>query len=276
MRQFKMQNAKGQEFDLMRKDALFINPAGLGIDIETEYDEVQGNYREYNRVITRAQINGVMSFEGYEQFSEFAAFLRYPPFEFYYKPEDKWYKKRCAVARLEKSEISQDTCALDCELYLAALTGWRSETQMFWADGTGGVGKVYNYSYPYTYTGGTVGTARIRNNSGRRQSMRITIIGRAETPTWALSQGGILIGSGRCLMTVDKNEKLVIDSNPLNMEMAVYRGENQKKENVYQRGDFETERFLYLPEGESILVVTNGSGEPIKAVAEIQEEYDLV
>ena len=75
MREFRLFNADGQEFDLMRKDAFFHAPSGLGFaldytSIAAGYDFITAGEEE----MQQKTVSGSMVFAGYRQYQEFVRF----------------------------------------------------------------------------------------------------------------------------------------------------------------------------------------------------------
>ena len=86
MRQFKLTNANGQTFDLMRKDAFFHAPTGLGWGVDASAVEVGDTYVVTGRKPQRPAPAGEMVFEGYDQYDEFMAFVQVGGLILAYKP----------------------------------------------------------------------------------------------------------------------------------------------------------------------------------------------
>ena len=66
MRKFKLINAEGQEFDLMRKDAFFFSPSGLGYEMQFDTTPAGYDFIELDSEMLQKTVSGSVVFAGYE------------------------------------------------------------------------------------------------------------------------------------------------------------------------------------------------------------------
>lgn len=85
------------------------------------------------------------------------------------------------------------------------------------------------------------------------------IMGAALNPEWRLIVGGQIAASGKINADIIRGHKLVINTDPVNMEIAEYTVEEVFVTDRYKDSDFNTARIFQLPAGKSTLVVLSDS-----------------
>ena len=270
MRQFKLINARGVEFDLMRKDAFFHIPDGLGYTVYNEYIVAGSAFVPIASDETQTVIAGEMVFAGYEQYSEFIAYVT-DDMTLGYKPQGTtWYYKDVTMQSIGKSEIGSSG-RLICPVNFAPSGQWYRTQTFEQAQVDSGAGKVYDYAYPYTYADTEVALCIVQNSSNMYAPCRLHIMGPCSDPQWSLTHNGEVIATGEVNVDIPAGQKLVVDSNPQNMEIGEYTTDNTLVRSVYQLSDFSTGRFLYLPPGESTIRFIGSGQEDINAYVEVRE-----
>lgn len=239
MRQFKLINKTGAEFDLMRTDAFLYEPEGLGWGYETDYTEVDDAIIPLDSKLTHPSPSGSMVFDGYAEYAEFLAFIQVGGLVLAYMPLSTWqYLEVSAV--LGKSEIKPDTNKLICEIEFDGLSYW------------------YETPIVYASTGGTTGAI---NNGALSSFCRIEIEGAAVNPVWTLyDSNAVVISSGKVTATIPSGDTLVIDSRPRSMEIAEYDSNGDLVGSVYASSDFSTERFIVIPSGTGYYMTFSDDG----------------
>lgn len=277
MRLFKLINATGAEFDLTRPDAFLKDPTGLGKGSEITVARVGDSYIVTDEKDEVPAPSGTMMFLDYATYDEFIAFCVVGGLVLGYKPLDTWLYLDCYI-KIAKSEIDRDTRAMACDIDFEAVSGWYQRVTEYKANVNEDGGKwykdqgsvVYGYTYPYTYTQGQNGTIAITGITVPSYC-RLHILGPAVNPAWSLYQNDALVASGKCNVTVAAGNKLVIDSDPPNMELALYSLTNDFLANEYQNSDFSTERFLQLPVGDSRLYFSHDGPGLVDAYVEVKK-----
>lgn len=276
MREFKIENAKGENFDMNRVDAFFVQPEHMGTQKEMEFVQIGNEFKEIRNVQSQVNPSGTMSFKKYDQFEEFIKILRYPPFKLWYKPRDQWFFKKVLLGMLGKGEISNDTNRLECEIVLNSLTQWKKESTFYKCKESSGAGKTYPYSYQYAYTEDEIGSVKINNLSGQSQYCKIVINGPAQNPAWTLIKNGVMVENGRLRISIEQEERIVVNGLPTEREIAVYSKENEFIKNIYETSDFYTQRFITIPEGECTISFSNETQNVLSAYVEMEEAYECV
>lgn len=269
MRKFKLINSDGSEFDLMRRDAFFSDPSGLGMDRSFEQIAAGYDFIETDSELEQKTISGEMVFAGYAQYTEFIAFCAKSPLTFCYMPANEWFYVSCKIEKIEKGEIDQSRvllCGID---FLCFSTWYSSETVAKTADDPN-IGKIYSYAYPFTYTDTTAGSILINNDGGIDSPCRIHIMGACKNPSWSLIVGGKIVASGKLTIEIADGNKIVIDSSPASAEIAEYTTKNVYVKNLYQYSDFSTARFILIPPGASKLAIQHDGAGELNAFVEVK------
>lgn len=270
MRKFKLINASNEEFDLMRKDAFFHAPDGLGIAYITNVMQADRYFIETNRSVSQATPNGEMVFLGYEQYDEFMDFVGDNPLTLGYCPLDTWRYMDVRLGSIGKSEIDATTKRLICPIDFVCLSPWYESMEIFYTNTQQGEGKKYSYTYSYTYSDITRGSIALTNDGSGPAACRINILGPCTNPAWSLTQGGSVVATGRIEATIPNGSKLVVDSSPLDPEIAEYTISNAYEQNLYDASDFDTQRFIFIPQGNSTMQFSHEGADDISAFIEVR------
>lgn len=268
MRQFKLINAKGQEFDLMRKDAFFNSPAGLGFTLNITTATIGNAFIPLSNEYEPQPVSGEMVFAGYEQYKEFIDFLT-DEVTFAYNPVNTWYYMDCAASVIAKGEIDVNTDRLLCGVDFTPFTQWYLPAKFEQTQPGEDGGKVYTYTYPYTYIGGEPGIIQIANASTENAPCRLYIMGACVNPRWEVIQGGEVVARGQVNATILEGRKLFISSLASELQISELSLDNTFIQDLYQASDFSTGRFIYLPPGEASLTVSDESGTQMVAYVEV-------
>lgn len=275
MREFKLINDIGIEFDLMRKDAFFHDPSELGFDRTINTMRSGSSYLETDSYYEQKTPSGKISFDGYAPFDEFVSFLGSGDMlTFCYKPLNRWYKAHCKVTSLTKDEL--DTYGrLESSITFTFFTSWYESLIYSKRTVPTEEGKVYDYTYPYSYVDTNTALMEIENGSFESPTI-LTIFGPVTDPYWVLTQNGQTLYTGKMDVTIPDGHKLVVDSNPDHMEIAEYTSNNEWIQSLYEYSDYSTERFIYVPPGKSKFAVTSDGGLSISAYLEVDKVANAV
>lgn len=268
VRRFKLMNANGAEWDLMRFDAFFHAPDGLGISRSISSIRTGGDYLETDSFPDQRTVTGEMVFMNYSIYKDFVGFVSADPLLLFYAPENTWYRVGCRVQFLGKTEIKTAN-RLICPVQFLCTGMWHEsatvETDLEGAESP----KTYPYGYNYTYFDATLGGMAIQNGN-LESPVILSIFGPVQDPSWSLTQGGSVVSTGAVSALITEGNKLVVDSRPDRMEIAEYTQNGEYVRNLYQYSDFSTDRFVYAPPGESLLSVTGTGGVTIVGKNKLQ------
>lgn len=127
--------------------------------------------------------------------------------------------------------------------------------------------KVYPYQYSYRY--GDTAQNVFDISCDLPSYFKLTIFGEATNPSWRVVQNGSIVKSGKLNATIGSSQKLVINTDPKNTEIALYTLSNTRINNLYGYSDFATERIFALPQGESQLQVLTEDEQSPKVMIEV-------
>lgn len=278
MRKFRLINALGAEFNLMRNDAFFSSPDGLGRSRSQGYEQA-GDFlfRTTNKYKPTA-ITGEMNFKGYANYSEFASFLEHEPLIFCYSPlgNDTWYFRDVTCEALSKAEPQAQSSRLICKIDFLPLGLWYEKTKVYKTEpAIEGNYFTFPLTFPFTFKDVESGNVLIKNNRPKAAPCKITFYGALSNPSWALVYNGVTISTGSLTAEISENERIVIDADPASIEVSMYNADGVRID-LSQYIDFEAETFIYAPTGNSTLQVTHDGTSEINVMVEVKQYADAV
>ena len=267
VRQFKLINGNGAEYDMTRPEALFHAPDGLGWGTEATVNRLGLTYVAIDEREVRQSPSGEMVFRGYEEYNRFLAFCQVGGLVLAYKPLNTWYYVRCLIS-INKSEIKVDTLHLVCPVSFSLTSYWYEKVVTQTSDGQeSDVAKRYAYTYSYNYGSGSSNVFDI--HCDLPSYFTLTIMGEATNPVYRVLQNEVIVRSGKINVTVGSTQKLVINTNPKEAEIRLYTKTNTRIRNVYGSSDFTTERMFSLPQGQSQMQVLSEDATQPRVLLEV-------
>lgn len=277
VRQFKLINSKGIEFDLMQRTALLYLPNGMGFRTANQYMKIGSSYQLVSTDMQQKVISGEMVFSGYAKYREFADFINYTPLQLAYKPMNEWAYLDCEVSRLDKGEIDYRDLKLKSAVDFTATSKWYIPRLAVRTGLETPNAKKYIYTYDYEYADAINGIINISNNSSEDSPTILTIMGDITDPTWSLIVNNVVIQSGMVSGNIPSGHKLVINAKDNMLEIGEYiAATNEFVANRYQDSDFSRENFIYAPVGNSTLRVSGNVQQTIDAWIEIEEIHETI
>lgn len=277
VRKFKMINANGAEWDLMRKDGFLYEPEGLGINQDNQYMRIGNTYEMIQRLSAQKSISFSMVFQSYAVYRQFADFIIFQPLKLAYMPQSEWVYCDGEITALEKSEIAYNVGRLVCGATFTATSLWYIPRRAQRTADDVPDAKKYDYGYNYTYADAINGYINVINNSNEDAQGTITIFGAITNPSWYVSVNNNVIESGSVNAIIPQENKLVINSKDGHLEVAEYVGDTDEYvRNLYQATDFTKETFVHFPPGNSVLFISGSSEDTIVAWVQIDEVHDTV
>ena len=273
MRQFKLQDENGNAFNLMRKDAFFHMPSGLGFAVDVTFENIGNSFIATGEKPVQKVISGEMAFRSYSQYREFMSFISGKVLRLAYKPLDTWHYLNVMITNLEKTEL---TPLLICAIDFTAFSTWYTTSSVETTTIDLSTGKIYPYAYSYTYTDNTISSVVVENKSGLRAPLKLHIFGPCTNPHWSLIRNGVTVAGGEVTAIIPNGNKLVISSEPAALEIAEYTVSNVFVANRYSSSDFSTARFIHAPAGTSIISITHDGSGDIRMVVEVAQLADSV
>lgn len=267
VRQFKLINGNGAEYDMTRPEALLHAPDGLGWGTERTINRLGQTYIAIDEREIHQTPTGEMVFRTYEEYANFLSFCQVGDLVLAYRPRSTWYYVRCLIS-INKSEIKVDTLHLVCPVTFTLTSYWYEKvvTQTS-TPGESENEKQYAYTYSYQYGMGELNSFDI--TCDLPSYFKLTIFGEATNPIWRVVQNGDIIKSGKLIATIGSSQKAVINTDPKNTEIGLYTLSNTRINNLYGYSDFATERIFALPQGSCQLQVLSEDDTPPKVMLEV-------
>lgn len=267
VRQFKLINGNGAEYDMTRPEALFHAPDGLGWGTERTINRLGQTYIAIDEREIHQTPTGEMVFRTYEEYANFLSFCQVGDLVLAYRPRNTWYYVRCLIS-INKSEIKVDTLHLVCPVTFTLTSYWYEKVVTQTADPEESeYSKTYAYTYSYTYGKGVVNVFDI--DCDLPSYFKLTIFGEATNPAWRVTVNGEIVKTGKVNTTVASNQKLVVNTNPKEMEIRKYTLINTRIGSVYGSSDFTTQRIFALPKGHCQLQILSDDETLPKVLLEV-------
>lgn len=260
VRNFKLLNKFGQEYDMTRPDALFHSPTGLGWGRSATASRVGDAYIITGRSENKSAPSGEMVFRTYQEYKKFLLFCQIGGLTLAYKPIDKWQYLDVEVA-IDKDEIKPDTNHLVCPITFTGLSYWYEKSEYQTGQRSEAGGKAYRYSYRYNYGSGP--SSIFTFDLSLPSYFKMEIMGECKNPVWRVIQNGETVLSGKINADISSTHKLVVNTDPSEMEIGEYTKTNTFVKSLYGRSDFSTERIFALPAGQcTFAVLAEGTSRP--------------
>lgn len=274
-RTFKLINNDGETCDLTVRDRNFLyNVKGLGYEKNIEYLRVENVYRPTSKHFDMGEIDGEVYFGGQNKVNDyftFAKFCENEPLKLVYDPGNGKFTREGYISRIEKSDGENPK---SCRVRFQCMTPWYKRIAEY-NDGHITDGKVYDYSYNYTYSNTIAGSVRINSDTFLTSPAKLVIYGAVTNPTWSQYVNGKKILDGIVNATIVANHKLVIDTTTNPYSIKEYDMANNLIADRYQQSDFNTERFILIEHGENIINASAG-GAYINLGVEADIQYATV
>lgn len=277
VRKFKLINANGVEWDLMRRDGFLYEPEGLGVSKDNEYMRIGSTYELVQRLSAQKQVSFTMVFASYAVYKSFADFIVYTPLKLAYNPGAEWSYIDGEITALGKTEINPNTFRLECGGTFTATSLWYIPKAAQKTSDDVENPKRYDYGYDYTYADELNGYIRVMNNASEDSPAKISIMGAISNPAWYVSVNNDVIASGSVTADIPEDHKLVVNSKDGFLEVSEYvAATNEYVRNLYQATDFSKETFVMFPPGNSVLFISGTTEGSINAWVEIEEVHETI
>jgi hypothetical protein len=272
MRTFGLTNADGQTFDLMRYDALFQHPDGIGFNRNKTFVQVENDFIRIDEKVAQKTITGQMFFLNDAAYQEFLAFIALEPLTLSYSNGGDTHYISCEISKFEKNEESEFVEICTADIDFTCLGQWYKSIEPAEVEAEEASGKIYPYTYPVTYSRGIVGSVIITNAGTMEAPLKLYIRGACSNPAWILQVNGVTIASGSVAITLSATEQLIVDSNIATLGINKCDLSRNVIADAFQQSNMSKDNFLYAPVGESELIFSQDSGAPSVTV----EVYERV
>lgn len=166
IRKFRLTNGAGDGWDLNSRSSFFHSIAGLGFKDGTQYEQVGTDFIPLEELFSQGEMSGRILFGGataYQTYREFSRFVRAVPLTLIYQT-DETYRVPVRLTELSKGELMEGGGGLVCDVaFLATGLFYKSVTRQSGVLSIGG--KVYPYTYNYSYAEVSQNTLVIESDS---------------------------------------------------------------------------------------------------------------
>lgn len=277
MRKFVLYNSIGESYDLNSLQNFLYDPDGLGFKRDTDFMQIGSSFLPYkNDVVKQPEPKGTIRFknpDAYRKFYDFARFLAKAPLRLEYTPLDTTFCLDCCVMELSKTEIGAG--GLHCDIKFGAY-GYYYQRESLLSSDDDTSGKVYSYTYPYTYSDVMPGMVVKEVDGSMESPVIITIYGPCVNPVWKHYLNNVLIATGRCELTLLTGHNLVIDTVSTPFSITEQDAYGNILFDRYQDSDFSTERFFLLKNGNNRIAVAHDGVMPPRLKVETRVLYETV
>ncbi len=184
--------------------------------------------------------------EGYSGYTSFLSFYRKSTgnLRLFYKCGGS--SKYCSVVIKSLTKTQLEGKALYCDLTLDKLSLWFLKESFTIRVDEDENGKIFPFSYPFTYSASYKGTINITNNGETKAPLNIAIYGAVDNPVVEILKNGEVISKLRLVVSSDD---CVIEVNSEPRDQYMIMTENGIVTNIYQTQDFTCDNFLFLDKG---------------------------
>lgn len=277
MRTFRLHDNDGNRYNLTSKDDLFFYAVdGLGFKQEAQFQRIEDRFALLTNYIAQGKIKGTIKFwqpQAELQYFNFAQFCQNKPLTLDYNNNYGKYLRDGIITEIKRSDGKGNS--LEIEIEFSAITPWY-KTISEYNEGTIVGGKVYNYTYDYTYSGSVVNTVSIDSDSYQSSPVRLVIFGPAVNPTWRHYINNVLTSTGKINGNVLQNHKLIIDTTTIPYSIKQVDMLGNLISDMYQQSDFSTQRFVRFGHGTNTVTFAADNTSVLNVGVEAEIEYATI
>lgn len=281
MRQFKLINGNGDEWDLTSPTCFLHDVNSLGLARNVTYSQAGSYFIVSSNRIQQVNPSGTIAFLGdspYELYNDFVDFTMIEPLTLVYSPNIGEYRKDVIMQTLDKTEINKDGY-LDCPVVFAQKTPWYKKVSVVTEPIVGTVNQnEWPFMFPITFSKGEDMSVNINSDSRMTDSpCKLTIYGPLQNPSWKVYTNGKEVSTGKINTTVPAGCYLEIDNTGEVYTIQIfYSHDGTFYSDVYQASDFSTKRWVNLGHGSNHIVVASELPNKVTIKAEGRLYYETV
>lgn len=284
VREFKLVNEKGQEYSLMdiENHALLTDPAGLGYEYDTEYQQLGNTYIESLRNVQQGQISGTVNFLKYENYTNLVNYiessekLRFSYTIPYSDGTAKEYFKDINIQSLTKTQLQingilTETITFDC------LSLWYEENTIIYTIEPQTNEIRWDFRWDSRFTDYDTRYLQYINQGHVEAPVYIEIDGHVVNPQIELYVEGELYQTVKVNTDIAEYEKLLYDTR----ENQFYIGKQNTDGTTTSLFsldyiDFESDNVIRLPKNKSCEIRLTADNEVLNAQITIYPQYKAV
>lgn len=271
MRKFFLENKYGEKFHFNYfNKAILTDTSGLGFINTFSYLKYENYYETISDSFEMSEINGIITFlNGYKGYSDFLKYLTNgkEDLKLYYESHDLFYA-HVDIVSLSKSEIKVG--GLQSEIIFRKKSYWIKKRSFEITTNPTGSGKIYPYTYGYSYADSSFGFIDINIGGHLRAEVLVEINGSVNNPTLKVSRGAITVSELRLIIT---KEDVQIKVSSLLNEKYISEIVNGEYLDIYHLQDFSKDNFLKLDTGNLTFEFIPGTSGISSCKLYIQEYY---
>lgn len=277
MRTFTLIDNDGNTYDVTAKnDLFFYGIEGLGYAQTTEFQRIEDRYALLNNYTSQAKIKGTIKFwhpDAEKKYFDFAQFCQNGPIRMKYNPGHGEFYRNGVISEIVRTDGTGNE--LRVTLTFMAQTPWYKSVSAH-NDGQIVGGKVYDYTFDYTYSSAVVNSVSVESDSYQSSPVKLIIYGPATNPSWRHYLNNVLQTSGRITGNVLANHKLVVDTTSIPYSIKQFDMLGNEVSDMYQLSDFSTDRFIRFGKGRNTVSVQADNTNTLNVGIEAQIEYATV
>ena len=260
VREFKLQNEKGQEYSLMdiKNYCLLTEPDGLGVSYLSEYERVGYTFIQTLRTFEQGQIQGDLNFLNYDNYRNLIDFIENSEklrleYTLPYKSGTKKYYKDVEINILSKSEI-QNIGVMTESITMDCLSLWYEEVNLTYNIIKSDVDNLIRWDFIWdSRFGGTADSEINLVNKGHVEApIELEISGRVINPYIKLSVEGEEYQRVTFNTEIGEYEKLLYGSKENNFYI-LKKLEDGTTQSLFTLDviDFENDNVIRIPKNKS-------------------------
>lgn len=278
MNGFVLINGKGEGYNLfdIKKSPAF-NVDGWGYEDVTEFIRIGSTYCPLTEETAQRVIETALSFydEADKRYRAFVDFAIQDPLTIRYTNDVGEYFIPCRLRTIAKPDKPRYKVYVCPASFVLTDNPYRIESSEY-RPSESNAGKIYPYTYPYTYSDDNVNTVVVRSDSHMDSPCILTIYGQAVNPVWRHYNNGILVETGAYSGTIPEGHYLVVDAKSVPYSIIEYDSAGRIVADRYALCDFSTERFMHANEGRNRYVVSHDGVNNLQLRVEAYIQYETV
>jgi hypothetical protein len=248
IRKIYLENPSGNRFHFdYRSGCLIHSISGLGFTQELTYLKYDYLHDRVDQTQGLTEIQATLTFlKGYPGYTELMNYLKLGEKELklYYEADDSAF---CFVDIKSVSKQELVAGALSCQIVFQKLSLWL-KTQTYTIEvNESTIGKVYPYTYPFTYSAFYEGKIQIVNRGIFKAPLLIEMIGAVDEPEVIIRKGTRIITMLRLFHSQSSGE---IHVSAVPNKQFIRKIDNGEIVSIYGLQDFTCDNFLFVEPGE--------------------------
>lgn len=285
VRQFYLENEKGQRYNLMDREkfCFFNEPTGLGYSYSTNFLQLNNTFVENTRNIEKGLISGSLVTRYYDNLKEFIDFvegsesLKFAYIIPFNKMQSITYFKDIKISTLEKTEIDKATGMLIVPVAFDCLSLWYKKSNVIY--NTTNTGEEIRWDFSWDSKFADYNTRRLQyvNNGHVEAPIIVEIDGHILNPKIELYVEGELYQTVSFNVEIDEYEKLLYGTKENDFYITKQNTDGTLT-TLFNLDviNFENDNVIRLPKNKSCELRISAENEVLNAQVTILEYYKAI